>query len=296
MRNGGRWRSIVAVLTLAALAACGSGSGRGADAGIDGDDVVRLQPGDRPVRFRLDTAVSEDMRRFVVETLEWAHHDLGDSGPLTVHVYSDAEHFVVAYTSEFAITADEARDELSGGQTAFASPGGHIWIYLTNFEDVPEDVRREALFHEYVHTLQEWQAEVRFQSSAPEERSFVPRWLVEGCAEYLAVRAGTARGFSDLAAERSWVVDEAKGSDEPLEAFETRGEAEFLGGHGEAYTLGWLGCERLAVTTRGGHDGVTYGFWLAMARDRDWHKAFAEAFGTTVGDFYSDFARFRSTL
>jgi hypothetical protein len=240
--------------------------------------------------------VSDEVMRFVVETLGWAHADLGDSGPLTVHVYSDAEHFVVAYTAEFAISTEEARREIEGGQTVFVSPGGHIWIYLTNFETVPEDVRRLALYHEYVHTLQDWQAEVRFQSALPDERSFVPRWLVEGCAQYLAVRAGAARGFTDLALERAWVVDEVRGTDEPLEAFETRGEAEFLGGQGEAYTVGWLGCERLATAGPGGHEKVTYGFWLAMAKHREWRQAFSETFGTTPSAFYRDFAVFRATL
>ena len=287
-----RWRRLVAGVALCALAACGGGGGGGIEERAD--DVVRLQPGDRPVRFRLDTAVSEETLRFTIETLTWAHTDLGDSGPLTVHVYSDEEHFVIAYTGEFAISPDEAREELAGGQTVFESPGGHIWIYLENYEQAPEDVRREALYHEYVHTLQEWQAELRFQSEEPAERSFVPRWLVEGCAEYLAVRAGARRGFVDEALERKYVLSEAARSAEPLAAFETRGQAEFIGGQGEAYTVGWLGCERLAATH--GEEAVAHRFWLSMAKLRDWQKAFADAFGDTPAAFYRDFEAYRATL
>ena len=120
------WRRLVAALALSALAACSGGGG--AEIGEPADDVVRLQPGDRPVRFRLDTAVSDETLRFTVETLGWAHSDLGDSGPLTVHIYSDEERFVTAYTAEFAISIEEARLELAGGQTAFATTGGHSWI------------------------------------------------------------------------------------------------------------------------------------------------------------------------
>lgn len=284
----------LALVLLLALGGCGGGGGDAADPVGGSDDVARLQPGDRPVRFRLDTAVAPEVQGFIVETLGWAHTDLGDSGPLTVHVYSNEDHFVAAYTNDFAISPAEARDELAGGQTVFQSPGGHIWIYLPNYEDAPLGKRRHALFHEYVHTLQEWQTEVRFQSTLPNERSFVPRWLVEGCAEHLAVKAGAKRGFVDEATYRTLVVAEARTSSEPLQAFETRGEAEFLGGHGEAYTVGWLACERLASTH--GQDSVLHGFWLAMASARDWQKAFTSSFGVAPAAFYADFERYRGTL
>lgn len=286
-----RWRRVVAGVALSAMVACGGGGGGSVE---PTDDVIRLQPGDRPVRFRLDTAVSDETLRFTIETLTWAHADLGDSGPLTVHVYSDEERFVTAYTAEFAISPAEARLELAAGRTAFATSGGHIWIYLGNYEQVPEDVRRATLFHEYFHTLQDWQAEVRFQSEEPGERSFVPRWMVEGCAEYLAVKAGARRGFVDEKPEREYVLGEAAVSGEPLHAFETRGQAEFAGGLGEAYTVGWLGCERLATTF--GEDAVAHRFWLSMAKLRDWQKAFSDAFGVTPGEFYREFEAYRATL
>jgi hypothetical protein len=281
----------VAGVALSALVACG---GSGGDSAEPTDDVVRLQPGDRPLRFRLDTAVSDETLRFTVETLTWAHADLGDSGPLTVHVYSDEEHFVTAYTGDFAISIAEAREQLANGQTAFASPGGHIWIYLGNYEQTPEDMRREALFHEYNHTLQGWQAEVRFQSEERDERSFIPRWMVEGCAEYLAVKAGARRGFVDEKLERDIVLYRAADSGERLDALETAGQPGFVGGTGGAYTVGWLGCERLALTR--GEDAVGHRFWLAMAKRRDWKAAFADAFGTTPAEFYRDFEAYRATL
>lgn len=286
-----RWRRLVAGAALGILVACGGGGG---DSAEPTDDVVRLQPGDRPLRFRLDTAVSDETLRFTVETLTWAHVDLGDSDPLTVHIYSDEEHFVTAYTADFGISIADAREELANGQTAFASPGGHIWIYLGNYEQVPKNVGREALFHEYNHTLQEWQAEVRFQSQDPAERSFVPRWMVEGCAQYLAVKAGARRGFVDEELERDVVLYRAAGTDERLAALETAGQAGFAGGTGAAYTVGWLGCERLATTR--GEDAVAHRFWLAMAQHRDWTKAFADTFGRTPADFYRDFEVYRATL
>jgi hypothetical protein len=288
---GYRRRAVVAAVLLATLAACGGGGG---DSAEPVDDVVRLQPGDRPVRFRLDTAVSDETLRFTIETLQWAHSDLGDSGPLTVHVYSDAERFITAYTAEFAISIEAARAELAGGQTAFATPGGHIWIYLGNYEQVPEEVRRETLFHEYFHTVQTWQAEIRFQSEERAERSFMPRWMVEGCAEYLAVKAGARRGFVDENLERAYVVDESKHSSEVLADLETAGQAGFIGGTGAAYTVGWLGCERL--TTVRGEGAVAHDFWLSMAKLRDWQKAFADVFGITPAAFYKDFEAWRATL
>ena len=86
----------------------------------------------------------------------------------------------------------------------------------------------------------------------------------------------------------------ARGSTEPLTTFETKGEAGFLGGSGAAYTVGWLGCERLAVAR--GPDAVTRQFWLDMAKVRDWNRAFTDTFGMTPSAFYADFEHFRATL
>lgn len=145
-----------------------------------------------------------------------------------------------------------------------------------------------------MHTLQDWQAEVNFQSDKPEERSFVPRWIVEGCAEYLAVQAGATRGFVDADKERALVTAVAKATAEPLRTFETGGQAEFLGGSGDSYIIGWLGCDRLAQIH--GPDRVLHGFWLAMARDRDWARAFTETFGLAPGEFYAGFESYRAGL
>lgn len=292
MRRTRTWRAIAGACALTLLAGCsGGGGGKPPD---EAEDVARIQPGDRPVRFRLDTAVGDDIQRFILETLGWVHADLGDSGPLTIHVYSDEEHFVTAYTGEYGISAADARRQMAAGQTAFASPGGHIWIYLTNFQKRNEASRRVALFHEYTHTLQQWQADIRFQSVAPEERSFVPRWLVEGCAEYLAVKATGRRRLVDEERGRASILAQAKTSTASLESLETGGEASFRGGTGDAYTVGWLGCERLTLLR--GEDGVAHGFWLSYAKLREWHAAFTEAFGETPATFYEDFGTFRATL
>jgi hypothetical protein len=280
---------------MAVSAGCGGGSDS-SGLGEPVEDVVRLQPGDRPVRFRLGTEVSAETQRFIVETLGWAHVDLGDSGPLTIHVYSDEERYLAAYTGEFGISIADARAQLAGGKTASAGTGGHIWIYLTNFDRRPVIGRQMALFHEYAHSAQFWKAEIRFQSDEPAERSFMPRWIVEGCAEYLAVTAAGRRGMIDEGRQRTAVVARAKRSTEPLEAIEIGGEAAFLGGEGqgEAYTLGWLGCERLAAQK--GEDTVAHAFWQSFAKQRDWQKAFTESFGVTPVAFYADFAAFRATL
>lgn len=174
------------------------------------------------------------------------------------------------------------------------TPGGHIWIYLTNYEDAPDWDRRLTLFHEYEHTAQGWQAEVEFQSAAPNERSFVPRWLVEGCAEYMAVQAVARRGVVDAPRLRGIIMAHAGGPKERLADLETGGEAEFLGGSGKAYTLGWLACERLATSR--GEDSVAHQFWLSMAKLRDWKPAFAQAFGVSAEAFYRDFDAYAAPL
>ena len=41
---------------------------------------------------------------------------------------------------------------------------------------------------------------------------------------------------------------------------------------------------------------MTHGFWLSMAKLRDWQKAFADAFGMAPAEFYRDFEAYRATL
>ena len=287
-------RAPLALALLIVLGGCGGGGGGDPLAGGPPAEDIRLQPGDRPVRFRLDTAVPDDTKAFLVETLAWAHTDLGDSGPLTIHVYSNEDHFVEAYVNDFGISRQEARDELDAGEFAFASEGGHIWIYLPNFDIDPPDERRLTLFHEYFHTVQSWLAELRFQSDTPEEQSFVPRWLVEGCAEYLATHAGAARGFVDEAERRALIIERAKDQPEPLTRLETGGGASFIGGTSGAYTTGYLACERLSATR--GADATRRRFWASLATLRSWTRAFNEAFGLAPPAFYNDFAAYSVTL
>jgi hypothetical protein len=299
------WRSTIRLALLGVVLAtvvsgCGGGEDRSEPAlgptttELGTEEFPRLQPGNRPVRFRLDTAVTPELKAFVVESLAWAHADMGDSGPLTVHVYSDEQHFLSAYTNEFAISLAVARQRLADGQTVFASPGGHVWIYLGNFEQAPTELQRFALFHEYFHTVQSWLAELRFQSVRREERSFVPRWLLEGCAEYMAARTAAARGIIDQDRTRQAVVELAKEVPDPLQTFEIAGEAAFLGGNEASYTVGFLACERLA--NRYGPDAVTHRFWKSLATLRDWEKAFVETMGVTPAAFYADFDAYRRTL
>lgn len=286
----------MAIALSVALVGCGGGGGGGGGDPLAGGPAVediRLQPGDRPVRFRLDTAVPQATQDFLVETLAWAHADLGDSGPLTIHVYSNEDHFVEAYVNDFAIDRQTAREKLDNGQFAFESPGGHIWIYLPNFDADPPEQRRLTLFHEYFHTVQGWLAEIRFQSVKREEQSFVPRWLVEGCAEYLAVHAGAKRGLIDEREYGQVMVEEAQGA-ETLVVLETSGAASFLGGSQGAYTAGYLACERLSTTR--GQDTVMRRFWASLATQRSWDRAFNEAFAMTPVAFYNDFAAYRLTL
>jgi hypothetical protein len=329
METKRRWRAWVALCAFAAMLGCGASPGdplddplalppgvtvttaapappRSATAAAPSTTVApatsvatadaeaRLQPGDRPVVFRPESQVPADVQRFVIETLDWVHADAGDSGPLTIHAYSDEESYVAAQLSELRLPPEEGHRRVAAGESAYTAEGGNIWLYLPNLQKRSELNQRMALIHEYEHTLQFWQAQLRLQSSASTGPFFVPRWMVEGCADYLAVRVGGRRRLLDERRARDSVVTRAKATGEPLESSETGGKASVLGGDGEAYTLGWLGCERLAQ--RSGEDAVAHGFWLSLAKRWDWRASFAEVFGETPAAFYAEFAEFRATL
>lgn len=256
--------------------------------------VPRLQPGDRPLVFVKDDRVSETIQAFIVETLRWAHRDLGDSGPLTVQVFSDEASYSTAYAAAMRVTLDEARQRVAAGVKASAVSSGNIWLYLPNFLKGPDAFRRLALFHEYIHTLQFWHSRSNLASGARRGPPFVPRWIMEGCAEYLTVTATAMTRFVNQSAVRDRNIASTRDSVQSLEALETGGAAFSLGGDGQAYTVGWVGCERLANGSS--EEAVASGFWLSLAKLQDWQAAFTDAFGMTPAAFYADFAAWRATL
>src|SRR5206468_3652659 len=122
--------------------------------------------------------------------VKYARADLGDTGPLIVHVYGTPDAFVSAHDVR---SQEQARKDIDGGGYAFAGQGA-IWIYAPTYAKGPTNARRLTLLHEYFHTVQ--------ASLSGPRGARAPLWLVEGSARYFEVRTGADRGYTYFDKER----------------------------------------------------------------------------------------------
>ena len=277
------------------LGGCSAGSGT-----TNVDDPTSLAPEDdatdkanagpiqeRPIPaagsavvIRHDAAVPPGILDSVEETVAYARLDFGDSGPLVVHVYGTPEAFVSAYEPR---AQEEARKDIEGGAFAFGG-AGVIRIYSPTYAKSGTNSRRLTLLHEYFHTVQA-------SLSGPPKRDRPPLWLVEGSATYFELRTGADRGYTYFDRQREDHILKSKTLG-PLASYETEGGIAARGGHGEAYTVGFVACDYLVETK--GVEALKRDFWALLASTPDWRGAFAKAFGSSVEEFYVAFEAYRA--
>jgi hypothetical protein len=249
-----------------------------------GDAADKAGPGgtkERPIAtsgstvvIRYDTSVPPGIVDSVAETVGYARVDFGDSGPLVVNVYGTSRAFVSAHEPR---AQEQARKDIEGGGFAFGG-AGVVWIYAPTYAKGGSNSRRLTLLHEYFHTVQ--------ASLSGPRRARPPLWLIEGSAKYFELRTGADRGYAyfDRQREDQMVKSKPLG---PLASYETEGASPARGGHGEAYTLGFVASDYLVE--RSGVDALKHDFWALLASTPDWKLAFANAFGISVADFYVAF-------
>ena len=141
-----------------------------------------------------------------------------------------------------------------------------------------------VVFHEYFHSVQ--------FSLSNQQSTRGPLWLREGTARYFEYRLGGQHGYGDFDRLRRNEIARSR-TLEPLQTWESRGQATFRGGGGEAYNMGFLAADYLVNTK--GLDAVAKTVWTEQ-RTKDWRAAFASAFGVSVDQFYADFEAYRRTL
>lgn len=233
-----------------------------------------------PIVVSYDDGMPADAIASIEETLPLARQDLGDSGALLVHVYATIDAFVAAHPQADRRRAQEDADAgLSASTTARA-----IWFYGPNYVPRDDRTRRMIVFHEYFHTV---------QSSLSNRRSAnAPLWLLEGTARYIEYHLGGQHGYGNFNQLRRSEIARSRSLD-PLQTYETRGQATFRGGGGEAYNLGFVAADYLVNTK--GQDALARIVWTEL-RTKDWRGAFAGAFGESVDQFYADFEAYRRGL
>lgn len=242
--------------------------------------ISQIQAPGSALSLEAGAAVPDGLLADLAQYLCIARVDQGDSGPLTVHIFANADDFVTAYVAVVPGPADRPRNLISQGVRAETRPG-HIW-FTPNVLRSGGPTLGETTFHEYFHTVQRYLIGRASYS--------VPVWLTEGTGLFFGYSRADAFGLDDFNRFRASEVAIAKRSTQSLSEFEQPAGVSIA----QAYALGFLATEYLTKTY--GMDKVRRDFWVGMASGGDWRAAFEKTFGISVGRFYEDFDTHRKTL
>ena len=135
-----------------------------------------------------------------------------------------------------------------------------------------------VLAHEYYHLVQHHILQAAGVSA------FSPRWLVEGTAAYNDDLYTQQRASIDVRARWESVSLDYEAPFEHAAAAFTFADYEIA-----AFAIDWL------VNHSGERDSHIE-YWRSLASGSEWQDAFADAFGITVEDFFTEFEEYRSEL
>lgn len=236
------------------------------------------------IRVQHDDGVAAGLLQKVTDGLMAARNDLGDSGPVEVFLYSNADDYVEAYSTRTGTAPDLIRSSLPNRRGI--TRGAEIWFYGPNFVG-GEQVN---VIHEYFHTL---------QNALGRSRS-VPLWLQEGSADYFMYRVGAAYGYTGGTSFENYQrfsVQRAKAS--PARLAELENSTRSISGSDSArtdalgYHWGFVAVDYLVNSY--GLQKIAYDYWVALS-SADWREAFRAVFGLSVDEFYEEFSRYQEAL
>lgn len=163
---------------------------------------------------------------------------------------------------------------------------GNIQIFLASdcWAPLTEVQRQSVLVHEAFHSLQH-----QFLSDA----YALPRWLMEGSAEYASFDVLNDWGLIDLATSRAALIAGAAEVSTPLKKMADLKGWSKADPYGRQYNLGALAVERL-VKGKGWKPVALFLRDIQTSEVSDWRRSFEKVFGRTIQDFYKEFARTRA--
>lgn len=137
--------------------------------------------------------------------------------------------------------------------------------------------RTAVLVHEWLHLVQ-------YREGSWFYLSFIPGWLAEGAAEWVAFRGVSEFGLASFAGIQRAQRAEARLARAPLSSWRP---AEPGG-----YPLAFTGVDFLVTPDRG--KAAILRFFQMVGEGVRWQEAFRGQFGMTVERFYREFERYRS--
>jgi hypothetical protein len=156
----------------------------------------------------------------------------------------------------------------------------HVFVGTKGWRDATAIQRRQAMFHEWVHVLQQLEASAIAG----------PVWLTEGTAEWAAWDAMARLGFVERRDIRAFEVQAARSIDPDRKLRRLEGQAFYeRDREGRNYALAYLAVD-LLHPRRGWRTIIRF---YASFQD-GWEKAFADAFGVSLTRFYRKFERSRA--
>ena len=201
-----------------------------------------------------------------------------------------AEQYVAAELTDISheeLVVNVLASEDTTGLDSIAFSGGTYLAFFTEsygWADVAPFARVQVVVHEYIHAYQYYHSRTRYQ--------YLPSWLVEGMAEYLAYDAVIERGLvsaGDVHDVNAWAVSLSP----DLPALDDLEDPYDFYAEPGAYSLGHLAVAHLM---EGREPADLDRLMKEMRSGQGWKTVFADVFGITEKEFYRSFAKARTAL
>ena len=206
--------------------------------------------------------------------------------PATVYLYHNLDALAPSYARVRGESVEAARQRLETVHWRGWAGGSFIFVLsgALSKSNVPPIRMIRLGAHELVHV---YQNQMAAGGTPGEDQGLIlrrgPVWLIEGSAEFLALRAMAYGGTIPYVTGREQVASTASRVQRPLDELTTYESVNSAPG---AYELGAMACELLAATAG---EGALMTYWLPPKSGTSPEENFEATFGITIDEFYRMF-------
>jgi hypothetical protein len=241
------------------------------------------------VTFIFDDAVPAANRTLIQEGIAIAQGSFGPVTSMTVRAYTSLDTLMDAYCRLTNIKPDSAaaKAQRKGFDDrlydAFAVMGGMFIYVRDSWVSRSPSYQKQTMLHEYFHVM---------QYDLAKGKALLPKWLVEGSAEYSTYRVAVRLNLLTEEYVANAYPDRVWGLNGQLSSVETSDEVRLEDISG-MYILGYVATEYIEKTY--GESLYKKKYWEALGAANNWQDAFRNAFGMPVEDLYNKFEQYRHT-
>ena len=209
----------------------------------------------------------------------------------TLYLYHNPDTMAPSYARVRGESVESGRQRLSTAHWRGWAGDSFIFIRSDRFTqaDVPAIRMVQTASHELVHI---YQKQLAATGTPGGDEGLIlrrgPVWLIEGSADFLALRAMEYGGVASYEEARNRYASTAARVDRPLEELGTYDTVLGLRG---SYQYSTMACELLAATA--GEDALM-DYWLPPGPGDSPEDVFRKTFGMTLDEFYTLFEEHRA--